>query len=93
MSLKLFKLFFLTDELTGVTDKEVYKCIRNSYFGGFTQSFWVGESMPEDRIMYLDYNSMYPSVMAKIRFPTNMNWFKFQNYGNRPKIVCNLRSY
>ena len=45
--------------------------MKNSYFGGYTQSFWVGKNIDKEQIYYLDFNSMYPAVMASLKIPVN----------------------
>lgn len=93
LSLKLFKQFFLESYVCGVVCKKAYVQFKNSYFGGFTQSFWIGENVPEERIRYLDFNSMYPAIMASLNFPTNFYFSNHENLITRPKLIDSLDSY
>lgn len=36
---------------------------------------------------------MYPSIMARIKFPTTFDWFTMSNYNGSPKLVRNLDDY
>ena len=45
--------------------------MQNSYQGGYTQAFAIGEC--DELVYYLDYNSMYPSIMASCEMPTDLN--------------------
>ena len=47
---------------------DICKMEREGYYGGRTECFRVGYI--EQRVYYLDINSMYPSVMRRNQFPT-----------------------
>lgn len=47
---------------------------RQSYKGGRTECFYSGK-LPENRYYKLDINSMYPYVMDKFRYPTNVEGY------------------
>lgn len=74
LALKIFKQFFLFYYIEGIKDKKVYQDFKNSYFGGFTQAFWLGENFKNEEVHYLDFNSMYPSIMSSLKFPTNYSF-------------------
>ncbi len=67
--MNIFKDYFNNCFLNSCNNNEQYEFIRNSYFGGYTQSFYIGE-FKED-VFYIDFNSMYPFIMNSTLFPTN----------------------
>lgn len=90
LSLKIFKQFFLSSYVVGVSDQEVYKVFKNAYFGGFTQAFWIGENLPDDDIVYLDFNSMYPYIMAYLLLPTNFSYCNYKDLKLQPILIQGL---
>ena len=46
--------------------------MQNSYQGGYTQAFVIGQIPSEQQAFYFDYNSMYPAIMSKLKVPTDL---------------------
>lgn len=46
---------------------------RDSYKGGYTQAFILGETVENQPVFYMDFNSMYPFIMASTPFPVDMS--------------------
>ena len=51
------------------TNEKVNAWERNAYCGGRCEAYWIGK-VPQKPIYILDFNSLYPSVMAEFSFPT-----------------------
>ena len=64
---------------TRFMDKKIYKhsedgafdIERSAYFGGRTEAFFIGKAKGSE-FLYIDFNSMYPYVMSKYKYPTKM---------------------
>jgi len=69
----IFNKFFLKSNIESSLAHDKYEFMQNSYQGGYTQAFIHGDYGKDSSVFYLDYNSMYPSIMAKIMVPTNLN--------------------
>ena len=67
LSIKLFNTFFLEYNISSSDNDDVYTVMQHSYQGGYTQAFAIGEV--NEQVFYLDYNSMYPSIMSKLQVP------------------------
>ena len=55
-------------------NKEIAALERKAYYGGRTEAFYIGK-IPEDKIYYLDVNSMYPYVMKHKELPTQLELY------------------
>ena len=69
----------LTAYRTRFMDKKIYKhseqaafdIERKAYYGGRTEAFRIGE-VTGSEFLYIDFNSMYPHVMSKYKYPVKM---------------------
>ena len=68
-------------------DINVINIERNSYFGGRTECFRIGEI--DEKVYRLDVNSMYPKIMQDNRFPTKLIFY-YPKTDNREKISKQL---
>ena len=76
ISLKIFRNVFCDHTFRATRNHAVVKSYRESYKGGYTQAFIIGETPKDKPIFYMDFNSMYPFIMASTPFPTDMTQSK-----------------
>lgn len=62
---------FMKNEIHVHTNKKAVKMERESYHGGRTECFKLGE-FPKENYYLLDVNSMYPSVMRDYSYPSKL---------------------
>lgn len=66
---------FMPEDLHVHTDEEVIELERDSYHGGRTEAFYIGDP-PGEQYYSLDVNSMYPSVMSEYKYPTKLKKYR-----------------
>jgi hypothetical protein len=89
-SMCAFRHRFMSAKICIHDDKRVKDLERSGYFGGRTEAFQLGRCK-DGPFTFLDFNSMYPAVMAENRFPTQLmaysddpdddRWKTFMDHG------------
>jgi len=67
-ALNAFRHRFGGDKIVLPDNEEEQKLEREAYYGGRTECHYIGK-VPCERVITLDINSMYPSVMRKYQYP------------------------
>jgi len=66
-----YRTRFMDKKIYKHTEPEAFDIERKAYFGGRTEAYRIGEvTGPE--FLYIDFNSMYPHVMRKYKYPVKM---------------------
>ena len=66
-----FRTRFMNTKIYKHTEKAAFEIERKAYFGGRTEAFFIGD-VPGSEFLYIDFNSMYPYVMSKYKYPVKM---------------------
>lgn len=85
-----FRHRFMTHPICIHADQDALRLERESYRGGRSEAFFIGE-VPEDRIFYLDVNSLYPYVMRKFKYPTRLVFM--EKYPSKKGLYHALEHY
>lgn len=80
LALKIFRNVFCDHEFRASRNHEIMGIYRDSYKGGYTQAFILGETPADQQVFYMDFNSMYPFIMASTPFPTDMSQSIISDY-------------
>jgi len=70
-ALVAYRTRFMDKKLYKHSDETAFDIERKAYFGGRTEAFFIGK-VPGSEFLYIDFNSMYPYVMAKYKYPVKM---------------------
>jgi len=66
-----YRTRFMDKKIYKHTEAEAFDIERKAYFGGRTESFHIGD-VTGSEFLYIDFNSMYPYVMSKYKYPVKM---------------------
>jgi len=70
-ALVAYRSRFMDKKIFRHNEQAAFDIERGAYFGGRTEAFFIGE-VKGPELLYIDFNSMYPYVMKKYRYPIKM---------------------
>ena len=82
-----YRYRFMTQKIFPPNDENIIELERQSYHGGRTECFFIGELLT-DQVFVYDVNSMYPYVMKNNYFPTYSKYvYKKMKISKMRKII------
>ena len=91
ISFTIFRHLFMKKRPCRVKNEKYLEWIRKAYFGGRTEVF---DLRMHYNVYYLDFNSLYPFVMKKYKFPIRLKWFfEAENLRDMKRLIKVWKMY